>query len=157
MNSNFLLIVAFLTGVLVALQGVINSQLGRALEHPMQATLFNFLVGSLAAIVVLAVMGKWFPSWHSMTKAPWYLYTGGLLGATFVTSILLLVPRIGVASVVTGLFVGQMITAMLIDHFGVLGVPKLPLTPQRMIGAALLLVGLLVIQYKPTASLGSGS
>lgn len=148
MPVSLLLLIAVVTGLFVAFQGLVNSQLGIILSHPYHATFISFFVGTLAMVVFLLITGIGFPDIAHLKRAPWYLFLGGVMGGIFVTVALILVPKLGVASVVMGMFVGQIIASMLIDHFGLLGSPQIVLEPNRMIGAGLMIAGLWFINQK---------
>ncbi|MGM0563273.1 MAG: DMT family transporter [Pseudomonadota bacterium] len=145
MDKSLLVLFAVLAGGLVATQGGINAQLGKALQQPVLASLISFSVGTaLLAAVVLTTTSQ-LPSLKVITGQPLYLYIGGFLGAIFVTTNIVLIPRIGVANMVLGAFVGQIILSLAIDHFGWFGVPQHPVDLTRLSGAALMVLGLVLI------------
>lgn len=148
MRLNFLILFAVFAGVLVALQGTVNARLGAILAHPLQATLVSFSVGVITVILALLVTGAGFPDIVHLRRADWYLYIGGVCGVIFVTVALLLVPKIGVASVVLSMFVGQILASLVIDQMGLLGLPRIPLSTERGIGAALLVAGLYFVNSR---------
>ena len=73
---------------------------------------------------------------------------GGLLGAVYVASATVLGPRLGAAALLAFPQTGQMLAALLVDHYGIIGFPQSPLTPSRVLGAALLVAGVLLIMRR---------
>jgi transporter family-2 protein len=79
-------------------------------------------------------------------NAPLVAWIGGILGAIFVASTIILVPRIGVALTFSLIIAGQMLVTLIIDHFGWLGVPEKPINLFRVTGAALITIGVILIR-----------
>ena len=79
---------------------------------------------------------------------PWWAWAGGLFGAFYVTISVVALPRIGTALVIACAVVGQLVAGLVLDSFGWLGVPKVPFNAWRVVGAALLCVGVLLMQRK---------
>lgn len=137
---------ALLLGGLLAVQGSINTQLGSLLKHPLQAALTNFLVGTVALIGINLWLRTGMPEIVLLKKIPIYLFVGGVMGAVFVSSVVLLVPRIGVTTTLGASIVGQLIIASIIDHYGFFNIPIHTISFGRVIGIALLLVGVYLIE-----------
>ena len=70
---------------------------------------------------------------------------GGTLGAVYVTSALVLAPRLGVATLVGLIVLGQVLASLVIDHYGLLGVAVRPASLPRLLGAGLLLAGVAAV------------
>ena len=81
-------------------------------------------------------------------RAPYWHWTGGLLGATFVTSAVVLAPRLGAATLVAAVVAGQMVGSLLLDHYGVVGYPQHSLSIERVTGGMLVMTGVALIQYR---------
>lgn len=143
-----MLLIALAVGGLLALQGMINGQLGKILSHPLQATLISFTVAMLFLAILMLVNGIKVPTLQTLGKIPWYLYTGGLLGILYVTTVLVLIPRTGVANVILAVFVGQMLISISADHFGWFNTPVRTIDIYRASGCVLLLAGLYLIQSR---------
>lgn len=135
-------------GLMIPLQQAMNSRMRSFVVNPMYATLVNFLVGASFGIVVAALMSaSGEPGhWRRATEAPWWAWCGGLIGMAFITAGVLCVPRIGVASFLAAVLVGQLIGAMWLDHVGWMGVIQRQVTWTRASGMVLLLVGVWLIQ-----------
>ena len=143
-----LLLFALLVGLVLPLQAGINSQLRTHIGHPLWAALISFSVGTGMLAVVLAVTRAGWPVVGWVGRVPWLQWTGGVLGATFVTSAVVLAPRLGAATLVAAVVAGQMIGSLLIDHYGIVGYPQHSVSVERVIGVALVMAGVALIQYR---------
>jgi transporter family-2 protein len=129
-----------LVGGLIALQAPINSTLGRQIGT-FQAAAVSFAVGTalLVAIVVLAAGG--FGDLGQARHLSWYYLTGGVLGAAYVTTVLVTVRPLGAGGVTAATIAGQLTAAVLVDHLAGLGVDRHPVTAGRLLGIGLLAAG----------------
>jgi transporter family-2 protein len=127
-------------GGLIAMQAPINSQLGKAVGS-WQAAAVSFAIGTvlLVAIVLLAAGG--FGELGEARHESWYYLTGGVLGAAYVTTVLVSVRTLGAGGVTAATIAGQLSMAVVIDQLGILGVAKQPITALRLLGVALLAAG----------------
>ena len=135
-------------GSLIALQGSVNSALGKYLEHPLHAAMFSFGSGFIALCLAAFFMKAGFPGYSKISAAPKIILIGGLLGTVFVTSVIFSVPKIGIASVVLACLCGQVVFSIILDHFGAFGMPKYAVDIKRILGALLVISGLVLINYK---------
>ena len=133
-------------GGLIALQAPINSTLGRSVGT-FQAAFVSFLVGTIAAfIVAVVILRESLPGVGSVSDAPWWVWSGGLLGAFYVLASILLVPRLGSAATIGFVLAGQVAASVVIDHFGLLRTAVHEATLPRLIGAALIVAGVALVQ-----------
>jgi len=140
------MILALVVGCLLPIQASINAKLGTFLKAPLMAALVNFIVGGF--ILLMVIIGTRTPNniILAIKEAPVYAWIGGLMGSIYVASIILLVPRLG-AALSFGLIVcGQLVFSLILDHFGLFGVPVQPVNWGRIVGILLILGGILVIQ-----------
>lgn len=144
MSWIYLLLVA-LAGTALALQAPINAQLARWLENPVRSSMISFTVGALTLLVLTLFLGRW-PGPGKLREAPPWVWTGGLLGAFYVTVIILATPRIGATATFALVIAGQLSASILMDHFGVLGLPKHPADWVRLLGVGFLVLGALLIR-----------
>ena len=132
-------------GALIALQAPTNSMLARAGGSPVFAALISFAVGTIALLLVwLSSANR--PEARGFARLPWYAWLGGLYGATYVAIAAFAAPRIGLASLITIGIAGQIVSAMVLDHFGVLGLPRDPFSLVRLAGAALVVIGVVLVR-----------
>ncbi|HUJ38485.1 MAG TPA: DMT family transporter [Hyphomicrobium sp.] len=136
-----------LSGAFLALQAPINAALGRGLGSPIAAAAASFLAGSVLLVglsLVLSQMQGVSSSWRDLP--PWMFVAGGILGAAFVTSVIVLTPKLGTAATMGFIVTGQLLAGLALDHLGAFGFLERDLTPGRIAGAALLMLGALLIR-----------
>ena len=133
------LLTAF-TGGLVALQAPINSMLGKAIGT-WQAALVSFAIGTVALALIAALATGGLGRIGEVRSVSWIYLTGGLLGAAYITSVLVTVRSLGAGGVVAATIAGQLAVSVVVDQLGVLGVAKQPVTAAKLAGIALLGVG----------------
>lgn len=110
------------------------------------AALVNFMVGGVVLFIV--ILGSRIPNnlLKVFKEAPIYVWIGGLMGAMFVGSIIFLIPRLGAALSFSLIVCGQLVFSLILDHFGMFGIPVQPVNWGRIAGVLLILGGVLVIQ-----------
>ena len=136
---------AFLVGMAAPTQAGINSLLSQVLGHPLRAAFVSFAVGMLAFIILSLVFRTGFPDFTKVATTPWYYWVGGLLGCCFVMTAIVVAPRIGATPYMALLICAQLITSVLLDHYGLLGFQEHAINWQRLVGAGLLFGGLALI------------
>ena len=144
MHTGAYLITAVIGGLLalqVGLNAVMRSHTGTALS----AALINFLIGSVALAAVLFATRMPLPTGAQLAGAPWWAWLAGLGGAVYVASSAVLGPLIGGAAFLACVVAGQMAGSLLLDHYGWVGFPERPLTTARMLGAALVVLGVVLL------------
>ncbi len=142
------LIAALLAATIIPAQAAMNAKMREFVVNPMYSAMINFSVGALMGLIVTAVtIWRGEPgNWRGVAQAPWWAWGGGVVGMIFVTIALLVVPRIGSATFSAVIVAGQLIGALLLDHYGWLGLPQSSITPTRISGALLLLAGVWLMQ-----------
>ncbi|WP_310621933.1 DMT family transporter [Flexibacterium corallicola] len=146
MNIGYLFL-AVIAGFALPLQGALGGKLGALLENPMHSTFISYLGGLISCFVVILVLRMPAPSLKSLAVVDWYLFLPGVLGAIFVSAMMFLMPKIGIANVLIAAIVGQTIMSIALDHFGAFGNPEIRVSGIRVLGALLLMAGLFCIQY----------
>jgi transporter family-2 protein len=140
-------LIAALVGAGLTVQVGMNATVRLAIGSPMLAAIVNFVVGLAGLVVVALASGaRWTPG--SAATVPAWAWFGGLLGAAYVASTTVLGPRLGAATLLALTLAGQMAAALAVDHYGVIGFPQSPLTASRLVGAALLVAGVLLIMRR---------
>lgn len=133
-------------GVLFGMQTAINAKLGRVLGGPIPATWMSFSVGWVALTLATAATLRVLPSGEALRQAPFYIFVaGGLLGATFLSISVFLVPRIGSASTFCWVIAGQLLAALIIDRMGLFGLQERGLTLIRVLGTGLVALGAFLV------------
>lgn len=144
----FWLLLALAAGLVIPLQPAINAQLRRhAADSSLVAALISFAVGMVVLLAVAAAVRVKVSALSTLSAAPWWAWTGGILGAFFVTITILLTPRLGVGLLVACVVVGQLIGSLGIDHFGIAGVQKRPVNAGRLLGVGLMVLGMIVVHF----------
>ncbi len=138
-------LLAITIGAGVAVQASLNAQLRNYVGHPMFAALVNFLVGTLCLIGLLLILRVPWPAMYAMKQAPMWLWLGGMLGALYVASAVLIAPKLGAGVMFALLIAGQVAMSLILDHYGWVGFPRHPLGLWRMIGGALLIIGVVLV------------
>lgn len=141
-----LVVVALGIGLLLPLQAGVNAQLRLWVPHPVIAALISFAVGSFTLLVASFVLRTGWVSGSRLAQAPWWVWIGGILGANYVLMAIILAPRLGAASLIGLTVTGQMLASLVLDHFGLIGYPVHPASAGRLVGSALLLLGVFLIQ-----------
>jgi transporter family-2 protein len=142
----FLLPVALAAGIILPVQFGINSQLMNFVGGPVAAAAISFVVGTVALAVAALVVQSSLPEPGSAASAPWWAWTGGLLGAFFVLASIILTPRLGAATTIGLILTGQVLASIVIDHFGLIRVPVHEASFPRIIGALLIVAGVVMVQ-----------
>jgi bacterial/archaeal transporter family-2 protein len=144
----FSLLLAFSAGAVLPLQAGINSQLKNFAGSPLVAAFISFLVGTVVLFMLTLILRIPWPFFSVLGQAPWWAWTGGALGAYLVFLIIVLSESLGAAVMVALIITGQMIISLVLDHYALLGYPRHPLNPARIIGTILLLSGVFLIRYR---------
>src|SRR6185437_12316132 len=112
---------------------------------PGTAALANFMVGTVGLLAYLLITRAGWPARAALAGAPAWAWIGGLLGAFYVASSVVVGPRLGAAALLALTVFGQLVASLVVDNYGWLGFPHQPLTVMRLVGAALLLAGVVLI------------
>lgn len=137
---------ALLAGAILPFQAAANANLGRALGHPFWGATTSLTI-SLAVTVPMLILAKApMPNIENAWHGPWWLWIGGVLGAVYVASATALTPRLGATGFLVAVVTGQMVTAVLFDHFGLMGLEPKPINLVRVLGVLLILGGVFLIQ-----------
>jgi transporter family-2 protein len=142
----FLILAAIAVGALIPLQAGINASLRMALNSPIFATIANFTVGGLLLVAYILVSRAPLPAASVAAKAPWWTWVGGSMGAVLVLAGVLLSHRLGAATFVASIILGQLTSSVLLDHFGLVGFPEHAVNPMRVLGLVLLAAGVYVVR-----------
>lgn len=134
------LIVAMIAGAAMAVQGTINAVLGKIIGM-WESTLMVHIIGLLTVVAVILIMGNGFNGLGKLGQAPWYVYLGGMLNVLIIFGVVASMPKIGVGNATTGIIFAQILTAVMIDKFGFIGVEKVPFRWLDILGIGLLALG----------------
>jgi len=135
-----------LGGICLAIQPSTNARMAQHVGI-LGGALMNFFVGGLVLIAIALTFGK--ADLRQLPNASWWQYLGGFFGAFFVSMGIFVVPKIGTAAALGAVIAGQLITAVILDHYGFFDLKQIAISPLRIGGVALLTLGALCIIYKP--------
>lgn len=136
--------ITVLAGCLVALQAPINSGLGKSVGN-FAASSISFAIGVTVLVALTLTVGGGFGDVGKIGDLQWQYLLGGVLGAAYVTTVLISVRTLGAGGVTGATIAGQLTMSVLIDRAGVLGLDQRPLSASRVAGIALLAAGTLLI------------
>jgi bacterial/archaeal transporter family-2 protein len=139
-------ILAATAGISLVVQQALNANLRAALNSAAWSGFMSYFIGVICMVMLALVLQDPIPSVATAARIPWFAWSGGLFGAIFVALAIFLVPQLGAAAFFALLIAGQMLGSIVFDHFGLLGVPVHPVSAIRVVGAALLVGGVVLIR-----------
>lgn len=140
-------LLAILVGAGLTVQVGMNATVRDVLGSAAIATIVNFLVGLIALVAFALATGARFAP-GAAAAVPAWAWLGGMLGATYVAAATVLGPRLTAAAFLALTLVGQMVAALVVDHYGAIGFPEQPVTVWRVLGVVLLVAGVLLIMRR---------
>jgi len=141
------LVMAFAAGATVPLQAGINSRLSFFSGSPVMASIISFLTGSATLIIFALITRTPLPGAGTFSGAPWWIWTGGIFGAFYVASCVILANKVGAVSMLALIMAGQMITSLVLDHYGLAGYQFQPVNIYKICGVLLIIAGVFLIRF----------
>lgn len=142
----FYILLAITAGAVLPLQAGFNVQLGKSVDQPIFAAFASFLVGTIALLIYLFVLKFDFTTMSQAKEASPLVWLAGFLGAFYVAAVIILAPKLGTALTFSLVVAGQMTISLILDHYGLLGLPIKHINWQRLLGVAFLITGVLLIR-----------
>src|SRR5690348_4150208 len=139
-------LVAFAAGVSFVFQQAVNANLRTEIGSAWWAGFVSYLGGTVVMLAMAMLLQDPLPTRELLGRSHWMSWTGGFFGAIYIAVSILLVPRLGTATVIALLVAGQMIGSIAFDHFGLFGVPVHQVSIPRALGALMLLGGAILIR-----------
>ena len=146
--KNISLLLPFIVGIALTAQASINGQLRTAVNSPLLATLISFIVGTVFLVGIIIFTSDKIPSLTEFSQIEWYKYTGGLLGAFIVMAIILSIKNINPSALFALIVAGQLITALVFEQLGILGVRQSSVNWSKVLGVILLVAAVYLINRK---------
>ncbi len=134
-----------LAGALLPIQAGLNTKMGKAIESPVWASLISFAVGTVAMLAYAGVSKQGF-NFAELRNVPAYTWLAGILGAFYVTTIVLAFPRLGPALTFGLVVAGQLLISLVLDHFNILVQAQHSINIFRIIGMLLIIAGVIIIR-----------
>lgn len=139
------LITALIGGAILPVQVALNTLLKGYIGQPMQVTFISYLAGTIASLTICFFARYPLPALTSLSHTSWWMWIGGCLGTLYVWSTIFAAPKIGAALALGLTIAGQMMAALFLDHFGLIGLNRYPATPLRIIGTVFVIIGVSLV------------
>ena len=139
------LIIASLSGLAMTFQGSINAALKDRVGVAPMAVAVHFL-GLIVSLAVLAFSGL--PKVTELKSAPLYSYLGGALNVVIIGGVAWAIAKTNATMGISAILFGQLTTAVFLDHFGLFSLERVPFSWVRIIGVALMLIGMRLTIHK---------
>ncbi len=139
------ILAVFIAGSLLPIQAGLNTRMGQAIHSPVWASLISFAVGLVALLVYVAVTRQPLHT-QSLKDVPTVTWVAGALGAIYVTTVVLAFPKLGPALTFGLIVAGQLIISVALDHFNILVHAQHSINAWRVLGIALIVIGVVIIR-----------
>jgi transporter family-2 protein len=140
------LLMALIAGATVPVQAGINARLNFFAGSPVTASIISFIAGTGTLIVYALITRVPLPGTAAFAGSPWWIWIGGILGAFFVTSCVILAEKVGAVSMLGLILAGQMVASVILDHYGILGYNVNPVSAAKIAGILLICAGVMLIR-----------
>ena len=151
------IVLALIAGAVLPFQAAGNAAAGKALGHWLWGAFASLAVSAVVVITALLVMRIPAPDIGKALQGPWWVWIGGVLGALYVAGAAALTPRLGAAGFLVLVVAGQIVTAVVADHFAIMNLPGRPLGLARVLGLVMILAGVWLVQSQWATSTSSKS
>jgi len=142
-------LLALMGGAAIATQASMNAHLGVLLKSSLIGTTIAFMLSGLFTLIAVLISTKHYPQLEAIRSVPLYLwFTGSLLSAFGVAVFYYLIPKMGVGPMMTYALTGQILIAMLVSHYGWLGLPINPINSVKLVGMIALIAGILLVNWE---------
>jgi len=146
MKTLIFMLFAVAAGAVLPFQAALNVKMGKAVGEPVYAAFISFLVGAIGLFFYLLAIRTELSALSEAKTLNWSVWTAGLMGAFYVACVIVLSPKLGVALTFGLVVMGQLSISLLIDHFGMLGIPVHTISWQRIVGVLLIVGGVVLIR-----------
>jgi transporter family-2 protein len=133
-------------GASFVMQQAVNANLRNEIGSAAWAGFVSYFGGTICMLVLAVALRDAAPSLDAVGRSDWISWSGGFFGAIYIAISILLVPRFGAAAFVALLIAGQLLTSLAFDQFGAFNVPIHAASPSRLLGAALLIAGAVLVR-----------
>ena len=144
--KSILILLAVVSGAVLPIQAALNGKMGKAVGDPIYAALISFVVGSIGLLAYVIVSKTQLSSITEATSVNWTVWLAGILGAFYVACVMILAPKLGVALTFGLVVTGQLGISLILDHFGLIGIPVREINWQKILGMAFIIAGVVIIR-----------
>ena len=144
--KSILILLAVVSGAVLPIQAALNGKMGKAVGDPIYAALISFVVGSIGLLAYVIVSETQLSSITEATSVNWTVWLAGILGAFYVACVMILAPKLGVALTFGLVVTGQLGISLILDHFGLIGIPVREINWQKILGMAFIIAGVVIIR-----------
>jgi transporter family-2 protein len=137
---------AVASGVCIVIQQGLNVQVRGALGSAAWAGVASYAVGLVSMLLLVLTLRDPLPVAAMAARLPWWAWTGGFFGAVYIALAIVLVPNLGANTFVVLLVAGQMMTSIVIDHYGLFGLAQRTVDLPRLVGVAFLIAGVMLVK-----------
>ncbi|WP_420147001.1 DMT family transporter [Spirosoma sp.] len=141
----FYILLAFVVGLAITVQAGVNANLRQAMASPILAAAISFGSGFVVLVLLFLASGASTPSFETVRQVSWWKWMGGLMGAIYMITVIVSVTKIGTANMVSLSVAGQLLAALVLDHYGLLGFAHHPANGWRLLGSVLIIAGVLLV------------
>ncbi|WP_338870601.1 DMT family transporter [Spirosoma sp. SC4-14] len=141
----FYILFAFLVGIAITVQAGVNANLRHAVGSPILAAVISFGSGFICLVLMFLASGGSLPSLETVKQISWWKWMGGAMGAVYMITVIVSVQKIGTANMVSLSVAGQLLAAMVLDHYGLLGFSLHPANSWRILGILFIMAGVLLV------------
>lgn len=148
MDKTIFALLAVGAGACIALQASANGNFRVRLgDNPLAAAYISIIGTIVVATLAVLLLRPPVPTVAAVRDAPWWNWIGGPLGALIVLAGAALAPRLGAALFIALVVAGQLVCSLALDHFALMGLQQQAMTPGRVLGAVLVVAGVLCVKY----------
>ena len=145
--QNLYWLMAAAAGAGLAAQAGVNAQLRTATGSALWTSLISASLTVVLLGVALAVQRDPLAT-SGYARYPWWIWIGGIAGAVYVLAVVVLTRSLGVATLFGAVIAGQLSAGLIIDHFGWFNLPVHRASPERLLGAVLLVAGMALVRWR---------
>lgn len=138
-------LVALAAGTFTALQSALNTRLSQYVGSPIVSATISVSITTVCLIIAALILRVPLPTATTFSAAPWWSWTGGIIGAAFLVTVIYAVQGLGVAGAISVVMAAQIVTSIILDQLGIHGGTPVPFTLWRAVGAVLLIAGVWLI------------
>ncbi len=144
--KSLLILLAIVSGAVLPIQAALNGKMGKAVGDPVYAALISFVIGSVGLLAYVLISKTQLSSISEATQVNWTVWMAGILGAFYVACVIILAPKLGVALTFGLVVTGQLGVSLIIDHYGLIGIPIREISWQKILGILMIIAGVVVIR-----------